>query len=296
EQTSWTPEDLSWELAWVPNYSSVSERKEFVRARFDEGGEFKKRFGEDRTIAAPAVIVEDEEKDKKRIIRDATHGVKVNNRIKCRDKIRANEHGYMGCQIDETETFFGDPDSQIVYVNKVGTFGLDSRVEVIAPHGGSPVSRRLLIRVHQYLAGDGAKGIPSNGAKTRGGYCVEWFGMETDTRPISSGCRRSGRAGWPAVLRPFLGRFHAWSGATQGKDGLLVIPRLVLHGGLPPLSFFADAEAGGSQWILRDINQLADDLTNEEFANFDPALRRPLKREDFTWRILDRLLVQSDSR
>ena len=107
----------------------------------------------------------------------------------------------MGCQIDETETFFGDPDSQIVYVNKVGTFGLDSRVEVIAPHGGSPVSRRLLIRVHQYLAGDGAKGIPSNGAKTRGGYCVEWFGMETDTRPISSGCRRSGRAGWPAVLR-----------------------------------------------------------------------------------------------
>ena len=52
----------------------------------------------------------------------------------------------------------------------------------------------------------------------------------------------------------------------------------------------------GSQWILRDINQLADDLTNEEFANFDPALRIPLKREDFTWRILDRLLVQSDSR
>ena len=35
-----------------------------------------------------AVIVEDEEKDKKRIIHDATH-VKVNNRIKCRDKLRA---------------------------------------------------------------------------------------------------------------------------------------------------------------------------------------------------------------
>ena len=77
----------------------MSERKEFVRAKFDEDvdeglmertlDEFKKRFGEDRTIAAPAVIVEDEEKDKKRIIRDATHGVKVNNRIKCRDKIRA---------------------------------------------------------------------------------------------------------------------------------------------------------------------------------------------------------------
>ena len=47
------------------------------------------RFGEDRAIAALAVIVEDEEKDKKRIIHDATHGVKVNNRIKCRDKLRA---------------------------------------------------------------------------------------------------------------------------------------------------------------------------------------------------------------
>ncbi|OLP89006.1 hypothetical protein AK812_SmicGene29579 [Symbiodinium microadriaticum] len=52
-------------------------------------GEFKARFGENSVIAALAVIVEDEEKDKKRIIHFATHGVKVNNRIKCRDKIRA---------------------------------------------------------------------------------------------------------------------------------------------------------------------------------------------------------------
>ena len=41
-------------------------------------GEFKAKFGENRAIASLAVIVEDEEKDKKRmIIHDATHGVKV---------------------------------------------------------------------------------------------------------------------------------------------------------------------------------------------------------------------------
>ena len=50
---------------------------------------FRERFGENTAIAALAVIVEDEEKDKKRLIHDATHGVRVNRRIKCRDKLRA---------------------------------------------------------------------------------------------------------------------------------------------------------------------------------------------------------------
>ena len=113
-------------------------------------------------IASLAVIVEDELKDKKRIIHDATHGVRVNHRIKCRDKIRApgarekkqllremleedtvafsvvgdiakahrrykhqaSEHGFMGCQLSTEETVPGDPESQLVYVNLVGTFGL----------------------------------------------------------------------------------------------------------------------------------------------------------------------------
>ena len=52
-------------------------------------GEFNSKFGENRAIASLAVIVEDEEKDKKRIIHDATHGVRVNHRIRSRDKIRA---------------------------------------------------------------------------------------------------------------------------------------------------------------------------------------------------------------
>ena len=44
---------------------------------------------ENRAIAALAVIVEDEDKGKKRLTHDATHGIRVNHRIKCRDKIRA---------------------------------------------------------------------------------------------------------------------------------------------------------------------------------------------------------------
>ena len=31
------------------------------------------------------------------------------------------------------------------------------------------------------------------------------------------------------------------------------------------------------QWIRRDLNQLADDLTNENFASFDPNFRIDLK-------------------
>ena len=41
------------------------------------------------------------------------------------------------------------------------------------------------------------------------------------------------------------------------------------------------------QWIRRDLNQLADDLTNEEFKSFDPGLRIALKGSELRWRILD---------
>ena len=125
-------------------------------------GEFLERYGEHTAIAALAVIVEDEELDKKRIIHDATHGVRVNHRVKCRDKLRSpgarekkhllreheeegetafsvvgdiakahrrykhspKEHGYLACQVDTKEEVPGDPASQTVYVNLVGTFGL----------------------------------------------------------------------------------------------------------------------------------------------------------------------------
>ena len=101
-------------------------------------GDFLDRYGIHTAIAALAVIVEDEAKDKKRIIHDATH---VNHRIKCRDKLRSpgarekkhllreheeagevafsvvgdiakahrrfkhavKEHGYLACQVDAEE-------------------------------------------------------------------------------------------------------------------------------------------------------------------------------------------------
>ena len=108
---------------------------------------FRDRYGDNSAIAALAVTVEDEEIGKKRLTHDATHGVRVNHRIRCRDKLRApgarekkqlllemmergeaafsvagdiskahrrfkQEHGFLGCQIDEA--------SETVYVNKVG--------------------------------------------------------------------------------------------------------------------------------------------------------------------------------
>ena len=83
-----------------PNYSSVEGCREFAREKFEEDvaeglmakmtlGEFKARYGEHRAVAALAVIVEDEATGKMRMIHDATHGVRVNHRIKCRDKIRS---------------------------------------------------------------------------------------------------------------------------------------------------------------------------------------------------------------
>ena len=173
EQLKWPLENAPWEasLARVPNYGSVEEHREFAKAKFEEDveeglmakmslGDFLDHYGIHTAIAALAVVVEDEAKDKKRIIHDATHGVRVNHRIKCRDKLRspgekkhllreheeagevafsvvgdiakahrrfkhaAKEHGYLACQVDAEEETPGDPASQTVYVNLVGTFGL----------------------------------------------------------------------------------------------------------------------------------------------------------------------------
>ena len=49
------------------------------------------------------------------------------------------------------------------------------------------------------------------------------------------------------------------------------------------------------QWIRRDVNQLADDLTNENFASFDPNSRVDLKGEALEWRVLGRLLAHATS-
>ena len=45
------------------------------------------------------------------------------------------------------------------------------------------------------------------------------------------------------------------------------------------------------QWLRRDGNQLADDLTNEKFDAFDMEFPIPVKGEDLKWRILDKLMA-----
>ena len=365
EQLKWPLENSPWEasLAWVPNYSSVEEHADFARAKFEEDvreglmakmsmGEFLKRYGEHTAIAALAVIVEDEELDKKRIIHDATHGVRVNHRVKCRDKLRSpgarekkhllreheeegetafsvvgdiakahrrykhspKEHGYLACQVDTKEEVPGDPASQTVYVNLVGTFGLScasywwTRIaacglrltyHLLGPDfpldlllyaddleamGKGPRGRRGIPLSYLFLA---TLGYPFKWAKTRGGFRVEWLGMETEypTYKLGLSLKRAtwlvefkglGRLGFASIAldweRPFLGPLHAWSSAVQGKPGALTLPTMVrvlcgwladrldsggrlqkpeplLEGGAP-LSFFTDAKAeAGRAWI-----------------------------------------------
>eukprot|EP00439_Symbiodinium_sp_Y106_P034280 s5728_g4.t1 len=55
-------------------------------------GDFLDHYGIHTAVAALAVVVEDEAEDKKRIIHDATHGLRLNHRIKCRDKLREKKH------------------------------------------------------------------------------------------------------------------------------------------------------------------------------------------------------------
>ena len=50
----------------------------------------------------------------------------------------------------------------------------------------------------------------------------------------------------------------------------------------------------GLTWIRREANQLADDLTNENFKEFCPKFRVPLKGEDIQWRVLDKLLEHAN--
>ena len=169
EQTAWKLEEdpfMKGEV-WRNNYESVQEHEVFVREHFEqecaEGlmekislDEAKRRYGERVAISSLAVLVEDAELGKKRIIHDATHGTKLNHRIKCRDKTRSpgarekqyllayyrerkkalvslvgdiskahrrflhdpEERGLLACRVKETDPF--------IYINNCGTFGVAS--------------------------------------------------------------------------------------------------------------------------------------------------------------------------
>ena len=45
----------------------------------------------------------------------------------------------------------------------------------------------------------------------------------------------------------------------------------------------------GLKWVRRDGNQLADDLTNENFEKFDPALRVVVSGSEIKWRVFDKI-------
>ena len=167
EQTSWRLEDepLMKEEVWRSNYSSAEDHLEFLRGHFEEEvreglmerislEEAGRRYGDKIAISSLAVLVEESHGNKRRVIHDASHGVKLNNRIRCRDKLRSpgarekqyllahyadkgttlfslvgdiskahrrflhapEERGLLSCRVSE--------DDDHIYINKAGTFGV----------------------------------------------------------------------------------------------------------------------------------------------------------------------------
>eukprot|EP00435_Cladocopium_sp_Y103_P030315 s433_g7.t1 len=138
--------------------------------------EFESTYGKNRAIAALAVVVEDEVSGKKRVIHGGTHEIGVNNRIRCRDKVRmpgprekrcvleelavskevvmalvgdfekahrrflyqASERGFLACRVSSEDNF--------VYVNNVGTFGIGS-----TPYWWARISGALIRFTHYVL-------------------------------------------------------------------------------------------------------------------------------------------------
>jgi hypothetical protein len=188
EQTSWRLEDdpLQQPLHLVDNYVSAELHADYVHEFFEteiKAGlmgklpekEFFETFGEHTAVAALAVL--EEKNGKKRIIHDATHGVRVNHRIRCRDKQRMpgpkekfyllakyrdnrevvfsvladvskahrrfkrckDEWGFISCKVKASDNE--------IYFNKVGTFGVAS-----ASYWWSRIFAAVVRAVH-YLLG-----------------------------------------------------------------------------------------------------------------------------------------------
>ena len=189
EQLRWNLEGEDWgEAVWQKsNYVSAEEHErylvEHLEQEVSEGlmvkmseEEFIRTFGHNRAVAALAVLVEDELTGKRRVIHDGTHGVKVNHRIRCRDKVRMpgprekralleeyeeehltvlslvgdfakahrrfkyrrEEQGFLACKAASR--------SEVVYVNQVGTFGIAS-----TPYWWARLSAALMRAVYWVL-------------------------------------------------------------------------------------------------------------------------------------------------
>lgn len=251
-----------WELS-KSNYISAVQHsdhlKEHLEAEVKAGlmskmskKEFEVEYGENRAIAALAVLVEDEASGKKRVIHDGAHEIGVNNRIRCKDKVRmpgprekrkllqefgeercvvmslvgdfekahrrflyrAEERGFLACVAEEN--------SEEVYINHVGTFGIGS-----TPYWWARISAALIRFAHAVL-GPGyalemllyaddlevmavghsgrigavlnfalmaSVGAPFKWGKQRGGWVTEWVGITTDYRSLKMGLSEK-RAKW----------------------------------------------------------------------------------------------------
>ena len=193
-QTKWALEDLGdegWEVERT-NYPSAVEHRQHLRDHLAQEVKdglvekmsekaFEEEFGDERAVASLAVLVEDPVVGKKRVIHDGTHGIGVNHRIRCQDKVRMpgprekrvlleefkrghetvlsvigdfekahrrfkyrrDEQGYLACRVDEGDGW--------IYVNKVGTFGIAS-----TPYWWGRLSAALMRLTHCCLG----KGLP----------------------------------------------------------------------------------------------------------------------------------------
>ena len=192
-QTKWSLDEVDDDGEWVfqkSNCVSAEEHEEHLRSHLEaevaDGlmekvpeEEFVRLYGENRAVAALAVLVEDETVGKKRVIHDGTHGVAVNNRMRCKDKVRMpgprekrellrefreeratvlsmvgdvekahrrflyarEERGFLACKAADGDRF--------VYVNKVGTFGVTS-----TPYWWSRLSAAFMRIMHQVVGPD----------------------------------------------------------------------------------------------------------------------------------------------
>ena len=192
----------------------MGDHENFVRQHFEdecsEGlmekltlDEAKQRFGDRVAISSLAVLVEEAHGNKRRVIHDATHGTKINNRIKCRDKQRSPgaiekryllsyyrsrgdvvfslvgdiskahrrflhdplEHGLLACRVKSSDKH--------IYINKVGTFGVAS-----ASYWGGRIAGAGIRLVHEFLGPE----MP-----------IEMFIFADDLESLSAGLR--GRRG-----------------------------------------------------------------------------------------------------
>ena len=311
EQVAWRLPELASEISEAENYGSLEEHKALVATLFEEEKAegmmdcavpsiFFERFKGRHAISSMAAILE-KGGTKLRVLHDGTHTVHINNRIRCRDKLRSPgvaekhtqfrarrknrqivlsllldvskahrrikieeaEQGFLGCKLSD----------DLIWWNRVGTFGTSSAaywwsrmmgglvrllhgllgarwpLEILAyaddveATAGCALEREgitIMIFVLQVL------GVPMKLSKYRGGFQVEWIGLEIDNRLYAIGLSLS-RSDWvikwisevvtsksvetinfagglgrlnfasTALLyeRPWLGPLYSWSSTVQ---------------------------------------------------------------------------------